>query len=122
MALALGVFEEGDVRIAYPELRLMRTPWMRAIGLIGRSHIKTHRAYLFAHCPSVHTFFMRCAIDVIICDKNLTVLAVETLCPWRSTSHKIKGARIIIEVAEGTALRAGITRGTSLAKMRTKQR
>lgn len=119
MTRALGVFESGGVRVAYPELRLMRTPWMRAIGLIGRSTINPQRAYLFAHCPSVHTFFMRSAIDVIICDKHLNVLAAETLYPWRVSSQKIKGARIIIEVAKGSALRSGITQGTSLVKMRT---
>ena len=31
-------------------------------------------ALLFNHCNSIHTFFMREKIDVIMCDKNNTIL------------------------------------------------
>ena len=31
-------------------------------------------ALLFNHCNSIHTFFMKCNIDVIMCDKNDTIL------------------------------------------------
>lgn len=31
-------------------------------------------ALLFNHCNSIHTFFMRCNIDVIMCDKNNQII------------------------------------------------
>lgn len=101
-------------RIAYPELKAMRAPWTRAIGLIGRKRIDSRRAYLFKHCPSVHTCFMSVPIDVIMCDKHMTVLRVETMPPWHLRSSKTPGTRAIIEAAAGSAEELGITPGCSL--------
>lgn len=35
---------------------------------------KIDHALLFNKCNSIHTFFMRCNIDVIMCDKNDKIL------------------------------------------------
>lgn len=101
-------------RIAYPEVKAMRAPWTRAIGLIGRKRIDSRRAYLFKHCPSVHTCFMCVPIDVILCDKHMTVLHVETMHPWRTSSKRLKGVYAIIEATAGSAEELGITPGCSL--------
>ena len=79
MSSALGLCRDNAIKLAYPELHSMRTPWTRAVGLIGRKQVRAGAAYLFAFCPSVHTHLMRIPIDVIICDKHMTVLAVETI-------------------------------------------
>lgn len=96
----------------------MRTPWTRALGLIGRKRVRAGAAYLFAFCPSVHTHLMRTAIDVIVCDKHMTVLAVETMEPGRSSSPKVRGARTIVEAAPGSAAEAGIVVGCRLCTLR----
>lgn len=114
MAGSLGLRRENSIKIAYPELRRMRMPWTRAVGLIGRKKVKPGAAYLFGHCPSVHTHLMRTAIDVIVCDKHMTVLAVETMEPGRSSSPKVRGARAVVEAAPGSAAEAGIAPGSSL--------
>lgn len=114
MAGSLGLRRENSIKIAYPELRRMRMPWTRAVGLIGRKKVKPGAAYLFGHCPSVHTHLMRTAIDVIVCDKHMTVLAVETMEPGRSSSPKVRGARAVVESAPGSAAEAGIAPGSSL--------
>lgn len=101
-------------RIAYPEVKAMRAPWTRAIGLIGRKRIDRRRAYMFKHCSSVHTCFMSVPIDVILCDKYMTVLHVETMHPWRTSSKKLRGVRTIIEAAAGSAEELGITPRCSL--------
>ena len=114
MPSALGLCRENSIKIVYPELRRMRMPWTRAMGLIGRESVKPGAAYLFAHCPSVHTHLMRTAIDVIVCDKHMTVLAVETMEPGRRSSPKARGARAVVEAAPGSAAEAGIAPGASL--------
>ena len=44
----------------------------RFIGFMGKKNI--NHALLFNHCNSIHTFFMKENIDVIMCDKNNIVL------------------------------------------------
>ena len=111
----------ADGRIVYRQLHRMRAPWTRAVGLIGRKHIDGRCAYLFAHCASVHTCFMSVPIDVIICDRHLRVLHVETMRPWRASSPRIKGARCIVEAAAGTAA-AGIAVGSQLTILKEEGR
>lgn len=102
-------------RIAYPSLRRMRAPWTRMIGLIGKRRIDPRRAYLFDHCPSVHTCFMSVPIDVIICDRDMRVLRVETMRPWRMLSERPRKARAVIEAAAGSAAELGIKPGCALS-------
>lgn len=101
-------------RVAYSNLRRMRAPWTRALGLIGKRHVDPRCAYLFGHCTSVHTCFMRVPIDVIACDRDMCVLHVETMRPWRLTSKRVHGTRTIIEAAAGTAAELGIKPGCIL--------
>ncbi len=44
----------------------------RLKGFIGKKHI--NNALLFKRCNSIHTFFMKTNIDVIMCDKNYKIL------------------------------------------------
>lgn len=115
MASALGLCQDDSIKIIYPRLRPMRAPWVRAVGLIGRKRIQPGSAFMFRRCPSVHTCFMSVPIDVIICDKYLRVLHVETMQPWRTRSPKIKGAHTVIEATAGSAARLGITSGCLLS-------
>ena len=66
---------------------------------------------LFRPASSIHMFFMRFAIDVVFCDRDLVVLkVVPGLRPWRMASQR--GAKIAIELAEGAA--AGVAPGDRL--------
>ena len=102
-------------RVSYPDLRLMRAPWTRALGLIGKRCIDKRRAYLFGHCRSVHTCFMHVPIDVIACDRDMCVLHVETMHPWRLSSTRVRETRTIIEAAAGSAAELGIKPGCILS-------
>jgi uncharacterized membrane protein (UPF0127 family) len=55
-------------------------------------------------CSSIHTFFMRCSIDVLFLSSTNEVLA--TYCPmppWRMTRW-VAGARKVLELDAGGAL------------------
>ena len=63
---------------------------------------------------SVHTAFMRFAIDVLFLDKDLTVLGVERrLKPWRAAFRR--GAHSALELAAGETERLSIEVGDRLA-------
>lgn len=54
----------------------------RFLGLMGKKNIQD--IYVFPHCNSIHTFFMRESIDVVLLKKDGTVIkTIENLKPWR---------------------------------------
>lgn len=54
----------------------------RFLGLMGKKNIQD--IYVFPHCNSIHTFFMREPIDVVLLKKDGTVIkTIENLKPWR---------------------------------------
>jgi uncharacterized membrane protein (UPF0127 family) len=83
----------------------------RSRGLLGRDGIDG--AILLRPARSVHTFGMRFAIDVAFCDRDLTVLKVQTLRPGRLTRPVLR-ARSVIECEAGMLRRWGVAPGTRL--------
>lgn len=79
----------------------------RAIGLLGKSHLSSgHSLWIkgsrWMGCNSIHTWFMRFAIDVVFVDQNLKVKAVyKNLPPWRMTIP-VRGAQSVFELPAGT--------------------
>lgn len=77
-------------------------PWTRMRGLLGRSSLDPGEGMMFRRTGSIHMFFMRFAIDVVFCDRDLVVLdVVRGLRPWKMASRR--GAKVVIELAEGAA-------------------
>ncbi len=67
-------------------------------------------ALVIAPSNSIHTFFMRFAIDVIYTDREGRVLKVrEALRPWR-LSGCLRGFAVV-EMAAGSAARVGLVVG-----------
>ena len=63
---------------------LADTLFLRMKGLLDKKYIKKGQALIIKPCDSVHTFFMRFAIDVIFVDRQQKVdLAISSLKPWR---------------------------------------
>ncbi|GDX82303.1 hypothetical protein LBMAG42_41140 [Deltaproteobacteria bacterium] len=81
--------------------RVAKTFLSRGVGLLGA---KNAGGGLFIEpCSSVHTMFMRFAIDVIFLDPGDAVLAVYApLAPWRATAW-VRGAKRVLELDAGGA-------------------
>jgi uncharacterized membrane protein (UPF0127 family) len=74
----------------------------RLRGLMGRDGLAPGEGMLFRPGGSIHTFFMRFALDVVFCDRELRVLGVaRDVRPWRMAGRK--GAKVVVELAAGTA-------------------
>jgi len=57
---------------------------------------------LFRPAGSIHMFFMQIPLDVVFCDRDLTVLkVVRDLQPWKTAGAK--GAKVTIELGVGGA-------------------
>ena len=103
--------ESGDVVC---ERCLMATnPLLRFRGLLGKKELPPGEGILLRPCASVHTMFMRFAIDVVFCDADLRVLSVAAEVPkWRLRAQR--GAKVAIELAAGEAVRRSLAVGTPL--------
>jgi len=76
--------------------------WQRLRGLLGRASLSPDEGMLFNRTGSVHMMFMRFAIDVVFCDRELVVIDVERgLKPWRAAARR--GAKVVVELADGAA-------------------
>lgn len=79
-------------------LRCATSSWQKMKGLLGHSAIDG--AMFFKDVPSVHTFFMRFAIDVAFVDSDLLARHVQTMKPFR-ISGKHRHIRHVLEAQAG---------------------
>jgi hypothetical protein len=58
----------------------------RIKGLLGKNSLEENEALIIRPCSSIHTFFMRFAIDVVFLDRQNRVVAFKkNLVPFRLT-------------------------------------
>jgi len=74
----------------------------RLIGLMFKKDMYGFDGLLIKQCNSIHTFFMRYAIDIIFLDKEYKVVKViEDIKPWRATLMYFKASQVL-ELKSGT--------------------
>jgi outer membrane protein OmpA-like peptidoglycan-associated protein/uncharacterized membrane protein (UPF0127 family)/Flp pilus assembly protein TadG len=96
----------------------------RFCGLMLRAPLAPDAGLLLTACPSVHTAFMRCAIDVVYLDAHGVVLkCVPYLRPWWGSisnagrdgeGRRHQRAAHTLELAAGSIARLGIAAGDHL--------
>jgi uncharacterized membrane protein (UPF0127 family) len=68
---------------------------------MGRRMVHPGSALGITPCDGVHTFFVRGPLDLAYCDQKGGVLRVDTACrPWH-VGPRVRGARIVWEMAAG---------------------
>ena len=73
----------------------------RMKGLLGTDTLAAGEALYIRPCGSVHTFFMRFALDIIFLDKNLRVVSIyRDVKPFRMRWGGA-GAASVLELASG---------------------
>jgi uncharacterized membrane protein (UPF0127 family) len=91
-----------------------RGPWTRLKGLLGRRELSSEEGLLLRPTSSIHTCFMRFAIDVVFLDRSFTVIDVmPDLGCWRMAGRR--GARAVLELKAGECERRGLQPGDRLA-------
>jgi len=94
-------------------VELADTRASRRRGLLGRTSLDASSALILIPCFSIHTAFMRFAIDVVFVDRHgVVVRVVGNVRPWRiSVGWRAHAA---IELAAGTAASRDVRRGDRL--------
>jgi uncharacterized protein len=97
-----------------PDLRMADSFLARTRGLLGRRRLEPGEGLLIRRTSSVHTHFMRFAIDVVFLDGDGRVLKItRALRPWRFTG--CRGAADVVELAAGGAARLGLHEGMQVS-------
>ena len=85
----------------------------RRVGLLKHDRLEAGQGLWIVPCESVHTFFMKFAIDLVYVDKHRKVRKVRHAVPaWRLSMCLT--ARSILELPPGTAERTGTVVGDQL--------
>jgi uncharacterized membrane protein (UPF0127 family) len=104
---------DGHGRVVCEHLSIAASPASRMRGLLGRSSLASEEGLLLRPASSVHTAFMRFAIDVVFLDRDLRVIdVVPELEPWRMSGRR--RARVVLELRAGEAARRGLRAGSLL--------
>lgn len=91
-----------------------RSFWSRFVGLLGRSRLEAGEGLVLERSTSIHTAFMRFAIDAVYVDRSGRVIkAVSDLKPFR-VSGLLRGGHSVIELPAGTVAETGTTAGDEL--------
>ncbi len=89
-------------------------PWTRTVGLLGRAGLAPGEALHIVPCQSVHTWFMRFAIDVLYLDRaGRVVKPVPNLRPFRY-SWGGRRAHSVLELPAGTIASTGTAAGDQI--------
>lgn len=83
----------NPTNINFP-IRIADTFRSRLIGLMGLDQFDY--GLLIIPCKSIHTFFMKVAIDVIFLDKNFVVIDIrKAVAPWKAGIANRKAASVL---------------------------
>lgn len=109
-----GVLLDDDSEaVVIGHVQRTASAWERMRGLLGRAPLALDHGLWIAPCNSVHTAFMRYAIDVVFLDRTLVIVHIEpALAPWRS-AWRVR-ARSTLELAAGGAVAAELAVGQRL--------
>lgn len=96
------------------EIELADTPFRRAKGLLGCSHLDPGGGLLIDPSSGVHTFGMQFPIDVIALDRQLRVYGSwENLRPYRITGLSWKTV-CVLELPSGVIRQSGTQSGDQI--------
>jgi len=103
--------------LIWADVSVADNPWLRLKGLMGKKAIGPQEGLLIRPCGQVHMLFMKFPLDIIFLSKELEVLRLLSLPPWRISPY-VRGACCVIEVAAGTATAHQVKVGDKLRLVR----
>lgn len=80
----------------------------RFLGLMGKKDLAPGEGLLLLRCPAIHCFFMRFPIDAIYLNKEMKIVGMETIAPWRIGRHFPDTAHVLELPAGSCELKVAI--------------
>src|SRR5688500_9528942 len=105
--VAFRVINRTRDRILGDKVREARTFADRFVGLMGRQDLPIGDGLHIVPCNSIHTFFMKIAIDVAFLDAGGRIVKlIPAMPPWRASSIYF-GAKSVLELPAGVFAGSG---------------
>jgi len=103
--MRIGQFRDADTgTVAIPHVEVADTYWSRLQGLQFRRQLAPGHALWIIPCSSIHTFFVRFDLDLLMLDREGRVLSIRRrLRPWR-LAFTVSGTHSIVELTADSAL------------------
>ena len=107
----MKITRKFDQKVFASDCQVADSVWARFRGLMGKQSMASSEGLLLEPCNSIHTFFMRFAIDVVYLSKeaiegDVSIYKVLKVCaetkPWRM-HLPVSGARAVLELPKGAA-------------------
>lgn len=95
-------------------LRVADSFFARLVGLLHTRELAHDAGLLIRPCNAVHTLGMAYAIDVLFLSKEGRVLKVVHAMPPGRLGAPVRGAKQVVELPAGAALRHGVVEGGHL--------
>ena len=110
----VAVARDGQI----DHVSIAHTFMQRCIGLLGRRSLDTDAGLLIARGGSIHTCWMRFAIDVVFLSEQGEVLRVAAkVPPWRVVFAP-RHTQVVLELCAGSAQALGIEPGEFIYLLR----
>jgi uncharacterized membrane protein (UPF0127 family) len=99
----MRLIRESDGATVVEALEVADGLWSRIIGLQFRRSLPVGAGLLLVPCHSVHTFFCRFPIDMVLLDRQAMVIGLRLhVRPWQII-WSVKGTHAILELPAGAA-------------------
>ncbi|MFA9556304.1 DUF192 domain-containing protein [Evansella sp. AB-rgal1] len=103
---ALKLVNLGNDRVIAANVNQAYSFFKRLKGLMFTKKLPIGDGLHIKPCPSVHTYFMNYAIDILYINKDNQVVAIdEALAPGK-VGKRYKGAHSVVELSAGTVKRS----------------
>lgn len=108
-----AIVKQSGIELAN-KLNIASSLFMRMKGLLGRKDLSSGEGLWLKPCKGVHSFGMRFAIDVVVLDRNLGVIAIiNSLQPNRTTGI-FRKAETILELPACSVASCGLKTGDTV--------
>lgn len=101
-------------KVLLQDLKIADGMWSRMVGLLGTKNLDDQQGMWIHPCNSIHTFFMKFAIDCVFLDSKMKIKKiVSDIAPGRLIAP-CWGAKSVVELKAGMARQKELKVGDQL--------
>ncbi|HNW26677.1 MAG TPA: DUF192 domain-containing protein [Candidatus Gastranaerophilaceae bacterium] len=110
----MKVYNSSNNTVIAERAEVAKSFFSRTVGLILKKTLKEGEGLVIKPCFSIHTFFMKFAIDVLFVNKKNEIVALyENVKPWRILPVHFN-SYYVVELPSGTISSTNISKGDSI--------